>query len=139
MHRVGFAVALLLFLASAAQARVVKKCYIKPCEIKGDFGGNGKIDHATLVEDSDGRRGIRVKMANGKSYVIGAGNAIGSGGANFDWMDHWEIHHGAIQQGVDEGKPPKVKGDSLLLQQTNSASGIVYWNGSDFEWYQQGD
>jgi opacity protein-like surface antigen len=139
MRKVCFTALLLSFLAPAAEARVVKKCYIKPCEIKGDFNGDGKIDRATLVENGDGQRGIQIKVADGKIFVIGAGNAIGSGGANFDWMDHWEIHHGAIQQGVDEGKPPKVKGDSLLLEQTNSASGIVYWNGSGFAWYQQGD
>jgi hypothetical protein len=128
-----------LFASATESTRPVAKCYIKPCEIKGDFDGDGKVDRAILVQDKDGKRGIEFKMANSKHYVIGAGNLIGSGGENFSWMDHWQIHQGTIQQGADDAKPPKVKGDSLLLEQTRSASGIVYWNGSQFEWYQQGD
>jgi hypothetical protein len=54
-------------------------------------------------------------------------------------MDHWELHKGLIEQGADQKKTPKAKGDSILLEKTESASGIVYWDGSEFGWYQQGD
>lgn len=114
-------------------------CFIKPCEIKGDFDGDGKPDRAILVQSKDGKKGVQFRFANGKNKVIGAGNKTGNGGDDFSWLDHWELHTGPIEQGADAKSPPKVKGDTLKLEKTESASGIVYWNGTGFKWYQQGD
>jgi hypothetical protein len=37
------------------------------------------------------------------------------------------------------GEPPELKGDAIMAIKTESASGLIYWNGSKFEWCQQGD
>ena len=52
----------------------------------------------------------------------------------------WRIHPKAIPvaRGVGAGQPPVLSGDALLLE-WESGSGIVYWNGRRFVWYQQGD
>ncbi len=134
-------IAVSLLLISSANAGTIKKvCYIKPCQIKGDFDGDKKIDVAVLVEDKIGNKGIEIRFSNKKTALIGAGETIGNGGLNFDWMDHWELHHGKIVPGPTEAEKVKsIKGDSLYLAKSNSASGIVYWNGSEFDWIQQGD
>jgi hypothetical protein len=36
------------------------------------------------------------------------------------------------------GRPPALSGDAFVLE-WESGSGIVYWNGTKFIWYQQGD
>ncbi len=129
-----------LLSSMAIASDVHRTCYIKPCEIKGDFDGDNRLDTAVLVSDEQVKRGIKISFANKKSVILGAGEPIGNGGNNFDWMDRWTLHKGKIKQGSTEPKgPPTPKGDSLLLEKMNSASGIVYWNGSEFEWFQQGD
>lgn len=130
-----------LQLVNSANAGTIKDvCYIKPCQIKGDFDGDGKIDRAVLVQDKIGNKGIEIRFANRKTVLIGAGEVIGNGGLNFDWMDHWELYRGKIVPGPTETEKIKsIKGDALYLAKTNSASGVVYWDGSQFHWIQQGD
>jgi hypothetical protein len=106
------------------------QCGLDPCEIDGDFDGDGKMDRAILFT-LKGKRGIHFVMGNQMTYIVGGGVPIGNGGDDLNWMDRWELHRGDIQ--------PKVKGDSLLVEKTESASAIIYWNGSGFDWYQQGD
>lgn len=55
-------------------------------------------------------------------------------------MDRWSLQKNKIEQGADESeKPPVAKGDALLLEKVDAASGLAYWDGSKFNWYQQGD
>jgi len=131
----------LLSVANAfgATLKRLADCYIKPCEIHGDFDGDGKADSAVLVKSSDGKKGIRIKLANGKVFFVGSGNPTGSGGDDFSWMDKWSLTTGPILQGAGEEPPPKAPGDHLLVERTEAASGMLYWNGSKFDWYQQGD
>ena len=127
-------------ICAASNKDIKSLCYIKPCEIKGDFDGDKKIDSAILVQNKIGEKGIQIKFANKKTSLLGAGIVIGNGGSNFDWMDHWELHQGKIDPGPTEKEKQKSpKSDSLYLAKTNSASGIVYWTGSEFNWIQQGD
>ena len=68
------------------------------------------------------------------------GRDLGNGGDDFGWMDAWHVYEkGKVEQGASEGKPPKLKGDAIMAIKTESASGLIYWNGKKFDWYQQGD
>jgi hypothetical protein len=89
-------------------------CFIKPCEIKSDFDGDGKSDRAILVKDKNGKKGIEFRFANKKTIVIGAGKSIGNGGDDFSWMDHWETQEGAIKQGASGTRAPRAKGTSRI-------------------------
>lgn len=134
---------IICFVCSSAFAvgnNFQKNCYIKPCEIKGDFDGDKKPDSAILVVNKKGQKGIQFRFANKKIAVIGAGDTFGNGGDSFDWMDRWSLQKNKIEQGADESeKPPVAKGDALLLEKVDAASGLAYWDGSKFNWYQQGD
>lgn len=137
------ALAALLFPLSAfaaAGSPYTVDCFIKPCELRGDFDGNGKIDRAVLVKNKEGQKGLQIELAGQKKpSIVGAGYNIGNGGNDYAWMDKWTLHKGTIAQGAGEGPPPVVKGDSILIEKTKSASAIIYWNGKKFLWYQQGD
>lgn len=130
------------FLAVAKAPSVVEpNCFAKPCEIAGDFDGDGKKDSAKLVRANLGekKKGIQIHLATGKTTLIGAGKAFGNGGDDFSWMNTWSLHKGKIEQGTEDGAPPKPKGQSLSVGKDGSASAVIYWDGKQFHWYQQGD
>ena len=39
----------------------------------------------------------------------------------------------------EDGPPPKVRGDILFVEKLESASGVIYWDGSAYRWYHQSD
>jgi len=49
-------------------------------------------------------------------------------------MDSWSIS----KKGKVNGTPILI-GDALLVENMDSASAIVFWNGKEYQWYQQGD
>jgi len=112
---------------------------VKPFYLRGDFNGDGNIDVAVLVKQrATGKLGIAiVHGATDKVTILGAGNAIGNGGDDFDWMDSWEIYskdRAASGMGV-----PKLHGDALFVSKSEAASALIYWNGKRYVWLQQGD
>jgi len=70
---------------------------------------------------------------------LGAGTPFGNGGANFDWMDRWSISRKRKVNVEADGGTPTLIGDALLVEKIDSASAIVFWNGKEYQWYQQGD
>lgn len=130
---------ILFFIGCPVLAQDYKPhCFAQPCSIKGDFDGDGKEDTAELVEKQH-KRGIRVKFGSGKEVVVGAGNKEVKGLKDLMWMNIWELHKGQIEKSAIKGaaKPPSVKGDSLKLSEEFASSGILYWDGKQFKWYQQ--
>lgn len=123
-------------------APFVLSAHLNPFYYQGDFDGDGRGDGAILVKErSTGKKGILVlDGASRPPVVLGAGRSVGNGGDDFSWMDAWYVHpRGAVGQGVTEEEPPRLRGDGLMLIKTESASGLVYWTGADYGWYQQGD
>jgi hypothetical protein len=112
---------------------------IKPFYLRGDFNCDGKADIAVLVKQrSTGKLGIAiVNGATDKVTILGAGNAIGNGGDDFEWMDSWEIYS---KDRVPVGRSaPKLHGDALLVSKSESGSALIYWNGRRYVWLQQSD
>jgi hypothetical protein len=109
---------------------------------RADFDGDGKLDFAALVRQrASGKIGIVfVHRSSGRFYVVGAGRRFGNGGDDFEWMDAWVVYDKTgVEGGVEEGPPRTLKGDALLVVQTEAASAIIYWTGTEYRWYQQGD
>jgi hypothetical protein len=115
---------------------------MNPSYLEGDFNGDGKMDTAVLVKErSTGKYGIAIVHGKtGKVAILGAGNGIGNGGDDFEWMDSWQVYsetHPARAQG--ETSLPRPRGDALLVEKSEAASALIYWNGKRYVWSQQGD
>jgi hypothetical protein len=55
-------------------------------------------------------------------------------------MDAWKIYgKKEVEQGVGEITKLKLKGEAILAFKLESSSGIIYWDGKEYRWYQQGD
>ncbi|MFN0158039.1 MAG: hypothetical protein ACKVRP_08225 [Bacteroidota bacterium] len=115
--------------------------HVNPFYLRGDFNGDRVSDYAALINrKSDGKIGIALVHGSGRIVVCGAGKHIGNGGDDFKWLDAWHVYpKGQTQQGVPELPPPTLKGDALAVQKLGAASGLIYWTGKKYEWYQQGD
>jgi len=100
------------------------------------------MDAAVLVKErSPGKLGIAiVHCATGKVTIFGAGFGIGNGGDDFEWMDSWQVYrktHAA--HAASETNVPHLRGDALLVEKSEAASALIYWNGKRYVWSQQGD
>jgi hypothetical protein len=126
---------------STSTGQLVLSSRINPFYLQGDFDGDGRGDAALLVKDrSTGKQGIMIVRNNRQINVIGAGTAIGNGGDDLEWMDAWYVYRKSkVEQGAFDGAPPELRGDALMALKTESSSGLIYWDGSAFRWYQQGD
>ena len=100
------------------------------------------MDVAVLVKErSTGKPGIViVHGTTGKVTILGAGIGIGNGGDDFEWMDSWQVYsktraaHASGETGV-----PRLRGDALLVEKSEAASAMIYWNGKRYVWSQRGD
>lgn len=116
--------------------------HVNPCYLRGDFNGDKVVDYVVLIKrKSDDKVGIAFAHATStRVMVCGAGKRIGNGGDDFKWMDAWRVYpKGSTEKGVTELPPPVLKGDAVLVKKLGAASGLIYWTGRKYEWYQQGD
>jgi hypothetical protein len=116
---------------------------INPFYLRADFNGDGKMDYAlAIVEIKSQKKGILIYHASSKNvYIAGAGKQIPkSYGDNFYWMDAWKVYDKKIVEiGVGETEKLILKGEAILAMKLESSSGIIYWDGKEYKWYQQGD
>ena len=114
---------------------------VNPFYLRGDFIGDGKADIAVLVKQhSTGKFGIAIiNGATDKVTVVGAGNAIGNGGDDFEWMDTWQLYSKGLAIHEADRSVPHLRSDALLVGKSEAASALIYWNGKRYVWFQQGD
>ena len=116
--------------------------HLNPFYLRGDFNGDNKPDIAILIrEHKSTKLGIAVlHFETNEVFILGAGKAIENGGDDFRWMDIWFVYReGKVYQGTDEITIPTLKGEALFVEKSESASGLIYWDGEKYVWYQQGD
>jgi len=100
------------------------------------------IDVAVLVKQRPtGKLGIAViDGVNNKVRILGAGTPIGNGGDDFEWMDSWHVYSKTrAAHAASETSVPYFRGDALLVEKSEAASALIYWNGKRYVWSQQGD
>ena len=116
---------------------------LNPFYLRVDFNGDKKVDYAlAVIESKTDKKGILIyHPATKKYFLAGAGKAIPNGhGDDYPWMDAWKVSdEKVVGQGVTDLKPPKLIGEAILVQKLESSSGLIYWDGKEYKWYQQGD
>ena len=130
-----------LFKTSGFEKRFDFSSNLKPSYLKGDFDGDGKPDVAVLVKQkAGGKIGIALCHSSTKKIlIIGAGTTIGNGGDNFDWMDIWKVVPKAAAAKRLGRAAGALKGDALHVEKSESASALIYWNGTKYVWRQGAD
>lgn len=123
-------------------ARYTPSAWLNPFTLRGRFDADSLADCAvTAIENRSGNRGILIVHRGDLSvHVVGAGTELGAGGDDFEWMDAWQVYErAAVEQGATDDAPPALVGDALWVAKTESASGLIWWDGQRYRWYQQGD
>jgi len=101
---------------------------LEPSFYIGDFNGDGASDVALLIEEKATTK-VGIAIVEGKEKkikIVGAGKSFGNGGDDFSWMDVWSVRHAG-------------KVDRLYVAKSESASAVIYWDGSKYRWQQEGD
>jgi hypothetical protein len=103
--------------------------HVNPFYLRGDFDGDSIADYAVLIKNTiNGKIGLAVVSGqSNRVEVLGAGT-LGK-----------VYPKGKVEHGATELPPPTLKADALMVEKLESASGIIYWTGEKYEWYQQGD
>ncbi|HSE97072.1 MAG TPA: hypothetical protein VLD57_02305 [Blastocatellia bacterium] len=130
------------FTAKGLDKKYDLSFHLNPFYLRGDFNGDGKPDLALLVKQTgSGKVGIAVIHSTTNDVLfIGAGTETGNGGDNFDWMDYWYVYDkGVVGGGPGEKRAVRIKGEALFVGKSESASAVIYWNGTRYVWHQQGD
>jgi len=118
---------------------------INPFYLRGDFDGDGRPDYAVRIKAKAGSdAGIAIWLSSlHKFKIIGAGvrfKVSGTTVTSLEFLNTWQVFgKAAVERGVESGPSPQLKGDVILAGKSESASGLIYWNGKTFAWYQQGD
>src|SRR5690606_5012180 len=116
---------------------------INPFYLQGDFNGDGYTDTVVfVVEVQSQKRGLLiVHGGTNDSWVLAAGTQFSGRGDDFSRFNAWRVYpRGPVSRGADAASAlPTLPGDGVYLEVLESASGIVYWNGAGYAWYQQGD
>lgn len=131
------------------QTKYIISDYINPFYLEADFNGDNKLDIAVAVEEKETtKRGFIIfHFSSQDNFVIGAGNSIGNGGDNFNWMDIWKVHRDTKvhevtykeNSDIDDSRPVNLKNTGILVEKSESASGIISWDGKKYIWTQVGD
>lgn len=116
---------------------------LNPFYLRGDFDGDNMFDYALAIIDLESRKkGFLIFHPSTKKYfIVGAGTTILGGQSDDLWMiDAWEVYEKrTVERGATDAKPPILIGEAILAKKLEASSGLIYWNGKDYRWYQQGD
>jgi len=116
---------------------------LNPFYLRGDFDGDKIMDYAlAVIEGKTNKKGILIYHPRTKKYFLaGAGTAIPNGqDDDYLWMSVWQVYDKKnIGTGVDQTAIAKLKGEAILVEQLESSSGLIYWTGKEYVWYQQRD
>jgi len=102
---------------------------LTPSFLQGDFNGDGQRDVVFLIQrNTTGQQGLAfLHGGSQKAIVIGAGRALGNGGADFDWLDAWGTQPRVrAVRGQPASKLAATPGDAVLVEKQESASGWIY-------------
>jgi len=113
-------------------------CSLNPWYLMGDFNGNGQYDFALLLRQRAGNneQKLTVIWDSGKAVFLDRDDKL-----QYPSIEVWHIYpkYEKVLLGAEEGTPPILKGDGIMICKLESSSSLVYWNGTRFTYYWQGD
>lgn len=116
---------------------------LNPFYLRGDFDGDKKTDYAlAIIEIQTKKKGILIyHKSTKKHFIAGAGISIPNGHSDdYAWMDAWEVSdEKKVEKGIGETEKIKLIGEAIVVRKIEASSGLIYWNGKEYSWYQQGD
>ena len=125
---------------------------VNPFYLRGDFDGDGKPDYAVLVTNKRSKKSavaIALSTKSGVDVIGGEGMKLRVGTEkdgydleDFDWMDAWQVHKRvplSRNEFNDHATIPKMSGEGIMVERTEAASALIYWDGKSFRWYQLTD
>jgi hypothetical protein len=109
-----------------------------------DIDADGARDIAApIVRAADGKRGLAVCRAAGSQLdLLGLDQGYGEhlAAAYFDNVDWWSVAAaGLAPPSVEEGVPPSLAGEGIVIGKDDSSSALVYWDGAAWSSWWQGD
>jgi len=113
-------------------------CGLNPWYLMGDFNGNGQYDFALLLRQ-------RTKENDAKLAVIWESGKVDflerDGKLQYPRIEAWHVYpkYEKVLLGAEEGIPPVLEGDGIMIYKLELSSSLVYWNGTHFTYYWQGD
>lgn len=125
-----------------------------PAFVQEDLNGDGVKDVAVLViERATQKQGILVMHGNTHEvFVFGAGTNFGRGYDDFKWMSEWKIYSKkkAVETVLDKESGDMIGTQDVKLERPGILAGnyengklenggIIYWNGQQYIWIQQGE
>jgi hypothetical protein len=118
---------------------------VNPFYLRGDLDGDGKADYALRIKaKASDASGIAIWLSSlHKLIILGAGvpfKVNDSVVSNLDFLNTWQVYgKRQVERGGAPSPPPRLIGEAIWVGKRESASGLIYWNGRLFAWYQQGD
>jgi hypothetical protein len=109
---------------------------VNPFYQRGDFDGDGQTDVALLIRHKITRKVgiVFVHKATRAVHIVGAGTALGNGGDDFAWLGAWHVEEGPPLERISG-----FHGEVLYVEKPESAGGLIYWDGHNYQWIQWGD
>ena len=123
-------------------ARYVPYTQINPFFLTGDFNGDGKLDIAIWVQETQSRKlGIVIiHGTTGRVFTLWAGNAFGERGDDIRGLDQWTIaSRGELLDSHWEDHTVRLRGDAPVLIKSESSAFALYWDGKKYATYQLTD
>lgn len=117
------------FLKSGLGDRYRPLADVNPFYLRGEFNGDGRMDHAVRVEDVNTRKaGIAFIHGGGSVVVAGAGNVLGPG------LDDLRFHVRWLVQPKGAGN----RVEPIYIEKPGCCAGVIYFNGNAYVYKDRG-